>query len=121
MALALVGPLFLPGILTAAGWGPYYTYTGRLRVEGTIGPMETTESTTGFSQRFYFSLEGVDPLCSSGPGAYNNSCGIHLHRGTSCQANPPSTLWNQELGDSSSRTVLRDGNLVQDRGPHQML
>ena len=38
----------------------------------------------GTTQTFYYSLEGADPACASGAGSAGNSCGIHIHSGTSC-------------------------------------
>ena len=71
-----------PLTLTAGGFMPYYSYTGNLGVSGTVGPM----TTSGTTQSFYWSLSGVDPLCSSGAGTAGNSCGIHIHSGTTCTA-----------------------------------
>jgi hypothetical protein len=66
--------------LTAAGFVPYFTYTGGLAVAGTVGPM----TTSGTTQSFVWQLTGVDPLCSSGAGSAGNSCGLHIHAGSSC-------------------------------------
>ena len=79
--------------LTAAGFVPYHGYGGGLQVSGTIGPITTSASaatnqygdrSVGYTQTFYFSLKGVDPACASGPGSAPDSCGLHVHRGTSC-------------------------------------
>ena len=69
-----------PVTLTAGGFVPYYSYNGDLGVSGTVGPM----TTSGTTQSFYWSLSGVDPQCSSGAGSSANSCGIHIHSGTTC-------------------------------------
>ena len=69
-----------PLTLTAGGFMPYYSHDGDLLVSGTVGPM----TTSGTTQSFYWSLSGVDPLCSSGAGTAGNSCGIHIHSGTTC-------------------------------------
>ena len=74
-----------PLTLTAAGFVPYYTYAGDLAVSGTVGPM----ATSGTTQSFAWQLRGVDPLCASGAGAAANSCGIHIHAGSSCVSNAP--------------------------------
>ena len=69
--------------LAASAFVPYYTYTGgSLAVAGSVSPM----STSGTTQTFAWSLSGVDPLCSSGAGTAGNSCGIHIHSGTTCTA-----------------------------------
>ena len=36
------------------------------------------------TQSFSYSLAGVDMACDSGAGASPNSCGIHIHSGSSC-------------------------------------
>jgi len=59
---------------------PYFNYGGDLVVEGSCGPVITN----GVTQSFSCSLTGVDPDCSSGPGPAGNSCGVHIHAGTSC-------------------------------------
>ena len=69
--------------LTASGFVPYYTSSANFATVGTVGPM----TTVGTTQTFEFSLSGVDPVCASGPGGNPNSCGIHIHAGTSCVAN----------------------------------
>ena len=43
--------------------------------------------TDGVTQTFAYSLTGVDPACSSGPGSAANSCGVHIHSGRTCTAN----------------------------------
>ena len=69
------------GSLTATNFVPYYSYVGDLAVSGTIGPMITNDTT----QTFYYALTGVDTLCTSGANAsIANSCGIHVHEGTTC-------------------------------------
>jgi len=49
-------------------------------VGGTVGPV----TTAGTAQTFSYSLTGVDPACASGASTVPNSCGIHIHSGTSC-------------------------------------
>lgn len=66
--------------LSASAFIPYYTYSGDLAVSGSVGPM----TTSGTSQTFTYSLAGVDPACSSGASETANSCGVHIHAGTSC-------------------------------------
>lgn len=43
-------------------------------------------TTAGTTQTFSYVLAGVDPACSGGAGDAANSCGVHVHSGTSCSA-----------------------------------
>jgi hypothetical protein len=58
--------------------GRYPTYDGGLVVQGSIG-VGSNDST----QWLTWSLSGVDPLCTA-VGEKNNSCGVHIHKGTTC-------------------------------------
>ena len=51
-----------------------------------MGGSISSIKTSGTSQTFTYSLTGVDPSCSS-PSSAINSCGIHIHAGTSCTEN----------------------------------
>ena len=62
---------------------PYYSYGGSLAVSGMVSPV-ITEGTT---QVFSYAITGADPACASGSDpAIPNSCGVHIHAGTSCSA-----------------------------------
>ena len=70
--------------LKATNFVPYFNYLGNLtNVEGvlTIYPHPDKSRMLGLGQ-----LSGIDPMCSSGPntGLSANSCGVHIHKGTSC-------------------------------------
>ena len=67
--------------LVATDFVPYVGYTGALNVFGVVGPLDTN----GTRQTFAYTLAGVDPACTGASGAAN-SCGIHIHVGTSCGA-----------------------------------
>ena len=67
----------------ASGFVPYFNSGSGFEVSGVIYDIETDRLSTP-SQTFTFSLDGVDPACSSGAGGAANSCGIHIHAGTSC-------------------------------------
>merc|ERR1711936_1481225 len=64
---------------------------------GRVGPVVTM----GVTQTFSYSLANVDTLCSAGAGSAANSCGIHIHTGTSCT--------NNALGHYFTDTSLPDG------------
>jgi len=66
--------------LAATPFVKYFSYTESLTVGGSVAPM----TTVGTTQSFTYALTGVDPACSSGAGSAANSCGIHVHVGTSC-------------------------------------
>lgn len=68
--------------LTAQNFVPYFNYNGNLRTGG-----QCSITSTGTSQTFTCSLTNVDPQCSNNPGPAANSCGIHIHQGTSCTVN----------------------------------
>ena len=72
VACALLEPIPETRPARAEAFGPYMGYSGSLRVGGSVGPMVTT----GVTQSFSYSLTGVDPACTSGPGSAGNSCGV---------------------------------------------
>lgn len=65
------------------GFVKYVGYVGNLTVSGTIDVQEVFHSR---GQALSWVLFGTDPKCSSGgdPSVNGNSCGIHIHEGTSC-------------------------------------
>ena len=67
--------------LTAQNFKPYFNYNGNLRVGG-----QCQLTSAGTSQTFSCSLTNVDPQCTR-VGNAANSCGIHIHQGTSCEIN----------------------------------
>jgi hypothetical protein len=89
--------------LYADNFVPYVGYTGPLtQVSGMVGPIVTSlsaETQLISTQDASYQLSFVDPQCSGGAGPAPNSCGVHIHTGTSCTAgagghyfaNPPVT------------------------------
>ena len=87
--------LFLPAVvaqLTATDFVPYYNYNGGLAVAGTV-----TVTTDGTSQTLDYSLSNVDPLCGAGADSDTaNSCGVHVHQGTTCTDDAGSHWYDDE-------------------------
>jgi len=72
--------------LKADGFKPYPEYTGNLAVEGVVNVTSFIDNES-LGQLMTFELQGVDTRCnepnnSAGP---KNSCGIHIHEGTTCE------------------------------------
>ena len=86
--------------LSASDFVPYFTYTGGLAVAGTV--YITTEGTT---QTLTYTLTAVDPACRAGSGAAANSCGIHIHIGTTCTENAGGHLYTAGVGVDPWATV----------------
>jgi hypothetical protein len=61
---------------------PYFSYTGNLSVNGAV----SAYAMPGGDTMIYYWLGGVDGECVNGPDTSlsANSCGIHIHTGTSC-------------------------------------
>lgn len=71
--------------MVADGFVPYFSYTGALAVSGSVNVFDQgSEHGTVID----FELYDLDPDCESGPDTVlsANSCGIHIHTGTSCEA-----------------------------------
>lgn len=84
--------------LTAEGFVPYFNYAGNLQVQGSVSHVITV-SEGGGTQKFLYTLRGVDPWCGtfSGPNASQpNSCGIHIHEGTDCTSDALGHYWNKD-------------------------
>ena len=79
-------------MLTATDFVPYYNYNGGLAVAGTV-----TVTTDGTSQTLDYSLSNVDPLCGAGADSDTaNSCGVHVHQGTTCTDDAGSHWYDDE-------------------------
>jgi len=73
-------------VLGALSFVRYPGYNGSLNVSGVAGVWQNY----GYcpktkSQYLSYQLYGADLACSTGPGPAKNSCGIHVHAGTSCE------------------------------------
>ena len=90
------GMLLLPAAvaqLTATDFVKYYDYAGSLDTAGTV-----TVTTDGTSQTLAYSLTAdIDPLCGAGADSGTaNSCGIHVHQGTTCTDDAGSHWYDDE-------------------------
>jgi plastocyanin len=78
--------------LTATDFVPYYDYDGDLAVAGTV-----TVTTDGTSQTLDYSLTGTDVGCAAGADSDTaNSCGVHVHQGTTCTDDAGSHWYDDE-------------------------
>jgi len=64
---------------TVGYFDTYPEYTGELEVSGSV-LLEFSETNVNLG----LTLSGVDALCADGPSTAGNSCGVHIHDGTSC-------------------------------------
>ena len=125
-----------PSSLFANDFVPYLGYTGTLRVKGLVGPFYTSykvwdvpnqtvylPSRTVPQQQFITTqLSGVDPRCKNGPGAAANSCGIHIHQGTSCITAPAGGhLYAPELTPIDPWTNVTYTSMQAEEGVGDML
>lgn len=72
-----------PAYLMVPGFIPYLSYSGDLRVMGTV--QVYAAGARGSHRHVSWSLIGVDPKCVNRLNV-EKSCGLHIHRGTSCKA-----------------------------------
>ena len=95
MGVGLV--LLISGDLAGASVGeltPYFDYRGSLQVRGRATVAQIDQELTELS----YWLTGVDPLCALEPSPnHSNSCGVHVHEGTSCSADALGHFYNGEI------------------------
>lgn len=70
--------------LKAESFSPYFNYKGDLAVQGKVDAKSFTGEGLYAGQQLSWDLTGTDPKCADGPGDKPNSCGVHIHKGTSC-------------------------------------
>ena len=79
-AVLLLLPAVLAQTLTATNFVPYYNYEGLLAVAGTV-----TVTCSGTTHTLDYDLTSVEAQCAgSADSEAANSCGIHVHEGTTC-------------------------------------
>jgi hypothetical protein len=82
------------GGAAATSFVQYVTYVGPNGDLFVSGSVRATES-KGMIHQMWYDLEGVDSLCNRGPdSSISNSCGIHIHKGTSCTSDALGHLYN---------------------------
>lgn len=72
-----------PKLLVPA-FGKYLGYNGSLNVQGSV-EVSGKGSGVGAYQDIKWHLTGLPKRCLRGPGDLPNSCGIHIHKGFSCE------------------------------------
>ena len=86
------------------------------QVSGTIGPIASFAAI----QFFNFALAGADPNCVDGPTqGVANSCGVHIHAGTSCEADALGHYYNSALASDPWASVTytsTEAGLASGRG-----
>lgn len=87
--------------VTAQNFVPYFDYEGKLRPTGAV-----TTTTTGTSQTLQYTLYGLDPKCADGVGEKANSCGVHIHAGTTCTANAQGHYYGGSVTADPWKTVV---------------
>lgn len=87
--------------------GKYFNYPGPLRIKGTV----KLQFYKKYWVQINYMLSGVEKRCSS-PGEADNSCGIHIHQGTSCKTDAGGHYYNKEMYTNSDpwTTVVYQAN-----------
>ena len=103
--LVLLPASALAQTLTATNFVKYFDYDGMWAVAGTV-----TVTTTGTTQTLDMTLSGVDNYCSVyHAGADPNTCGIHVHSGTTCTDDAGGHYYNEETITDDPWASIRYG------------
>ena len=103
--LVLLPASALAQTLTATNFVKYFDYDGYTIVSGTV-----TVTASGTTQTFDMSLTGVDNHCSVwNAGDANNTCGIHVHSGTTCTDDAGGHFYNQDIFADDPWASIRYG------------
>jgi len=83
------------GGAAATSFTKYFSYGGLLSVGGSVRATEAQ----GKIHQMWYDLEDVDSGCNRGPDTSENanSCGIHIHTGTSCAADAGGHYFKGEI------------------------
>ena len=103
--LVLLPASALAQTLTATNFVKYFDYDGYATVSGTV-----TVTASGTTQTLDMSLTGVDNYCSVHNAAeHNNTCGLHVHSGTTCTDDAGGHYYNQEIFADDPWASIRYG------------
>jgi len=100
---------------TAVGFVPYYNYEGDLTVQGWVASYPNNGNIV-----IDYALEGTDPDCLDGPDTTlsANSCGIHIHTGTSCDEDAGGHYYSSELTEDPWGAGYYQGSSQNDMVQH---
>ena len=105
-AVLLLLPAALAQTLTATNFVPYYNYEGLLAVAGT-----GTVTCSGTTHTLDYDLTSVEAQCAgSADSEAANSCGIHVHEGTTCDEEAGSHYYEDDEASDPWASITYAGS-----------